>query len=65
MGVANGRGQQAPAKMAATFAWLNVLHIYGSESPIKQRRVVKCSWEDSFGCILEKLGQPEATITKI
>ena len=28
-------------------------------------RVVKCSWEDSFGCILEKLGQPEATITKI
>ena len=36
----------------------------GSELPIKQRRVVKCSWED-IGCILEKLGQPEATITKI
>ena len=26
---------------------------------------MKCSWEDSFGCILEKLGQPKATITKI
>ena len=26
---------------------------------------MKCSWEDSFGCILEKLGQPEAAITKI
>ena len=37
----------------------------GSELPIKQKRVVKYSWEDSFGCILEKLDQPEATITKI
>ena len=45
--------------------WLSVLLIHGSELLIKHRRVVKCSWEDSFGCILEKLGQPEATITKI
>ena len=51
--------------MVSTFAWLSVLLIHGSELPIKQRRMVKCSWEDSFGCILEKLGQPEATITKI
>ena len=50
--------------MASTFAWLSMLLIHGSELLIKQRRVVKCFWEDSFGCILEKLGQPEATITK-
>ena len=44
---------------------LNCAAYHGSELPIKQRRAVKCSWEDSLGCILEKLGHLEATITKI
>ena len=64
MGAANARGQQTHAKMTSTFEWL-MLIIHGSELPIKQRRVVNCSWEDSFGCILKKFGQPEATISKI
>ena len=42
----------------------SVCCFHGNELPIKQRRVVKYSWEDIFGCILEKLGQPEATIMK-
>ena len=40
-------------------AMVSIEEMVISELPIKQRRVVKCSWEDSFGCKLEKFGQPE------
>ena len=43
------------SKMAASFAWLSVLLKRGLHV-IKNRTIVKASWEESFGALVEKVG---------
>ena len=51
--------------MASSCAWLSVLVKQG-QSVIKCRTVVKCSWEDTFGSLLDKFkGLSDRTIEKI
>ena len=45
--------------MATSSAWLNILIKRGQEI------VVKCSWEDTFGSLLEKFGIKQTTIEKV
>ena len=50
--------------MATLSAWLSVLVKRGQEV-IKPRTVVKCSWEDTFGSLLDKLDVTQVSIELI
>ena len=51
--------------MATSCAWLSVLVKQG-QSVVNTRTILKCSWEDSFGSLLEKFdGLADRTIEKI
>ena len=39
--------------MATSFAWLSVM-IKQGQNVVKGRTIMKCSWEDTFGSLLEK-----------
>ena len=46
--------------MATFSAWLSVL-VKRGQGIFKPRTVVKCSWDDTFGVLLDKLDLPETT----
>ena len=48
--------------MASSFCWLSVLVKFRAS---KQRTIVKCSWLDNFGALLEKLSMSETVVCKI
>ena len=50
--------------MAVTSAWLSVL-VKRADKVVKGREILKCSWEDTFGSLLLKLGMEEETISNI
>ena len=49
---------------ATCSAWLGILVKYG-QSIIKTQTVVKCSWEDTFVILIDKLDISETTIDKV
>ena len=50
--------------MATSSAWLSILVKRGQDI-VKPRTVMKCSWEEMFGALLDKLDLPETTIEKV
>ena len=50
--------------MATSSAWLSILVKRGQDI-VKPRTVVKCSWEETFGALFDKLDLPETTIEKV
>ena len=51
--------------MATSNAWLSVM-VKSCSTIVKPRNIVKCSWEDNFRSLLEKMDMPKGTaINKI
>ena len=60
----NETRQWALTEMATSAAWLSVL-VKRRLDVIKPRTVVKCSWEDTFGSLLNKFNMTEVSIEKV
>ena len=50
--------------MATLSVWLSMLVKHGQEI-VKAQTVVKCSWEDTFGLLLEKFDMTEVSTEKV
>ena len=50
--------------MATTSAWLSVL-VKRAQNIVVPRTVVNCSWDETFGMLLGKLGMPDAMIDRV
>ena len=43
------------ASSTSTVAWLSIM-VERSQTVVKERTILKCSWDDSFGSLLLKFG---------